>query len=214
MFDNAAEASIPRSNKLAQDYSSFMLVGKGMEEMRWFLLPYEAHLYLTGCRLPQVKVPFRPRNYETDNWYGEEYLDEWDHHWNPRLWEKLTEDKRAGAAPHITCNWQWTIYPSNQSPSHRIQPSRHKLYLTQGELAGKKKASASMSCLYSTEINTSVLGSTHSLASPISSGYSSGVEDGGEVEEKGGKKKGRKGREGRRNVLYGDDNRGKKCVIM
>ena len=76
----------------------------------------------------------------------------------------------------------------------------------------------SMSCLYSREVNTNAVGSTGSLASPMSSGYFSDGEENEEVEEKGGRRGRRERRRGRRgtreNTLHGDDNHGKKCVIM
>lgn len=186
--------------------------------MRWFLLPYEAHLYITDCYLPRVQVPFQPRNYESDNWYDEDYLNEWDKHWNPGFWEEVKNKRRPTeeSVPQITSRWQWTINPANHSPSHRVElPIPPKRYL---QLAGKKETSVSMSNLYYSSTKSSdLIGSTASL-SPISSGYSSGGED--RVEREEGMRRGKKERKGRGRkrrtvkVLHGDNSQDRKCIVM
>lgn len=222
MFDRAAEVSSSYSSKLAQEYSSLLLLGKEMEEMRWFLLPYEAHLYLNGCPLPRVEIPFQPRNYEEDHWYDPDYLTEWDRHWNPSYWKELQKERshkdsgvdrshkdsgvERDSDVQVTCRWQWTIYPaSDHTPSQKQQPTTPKQYVTGGQLAGKKAASVSMTCLYTSRTTANPIGSTASLASPLSSGYSSA----GEEREEEGQKKGKRKR-GRRK----GHNDPKKCAVM
>ena len=205
MFDRAAEFSNIHSSKLAQEYSNLLLLGKEMEEMRWFLLPYEAHLFLNGCPLPRVQIPFQPRNYEEDNWYDPDYLTEWDRHWNPSYWRELQKKRiHKDSGVQVTCQWQWTIYPaSDHTPSQK--PTTLKQSVTPGQLRGKKAASVSMTCLYSSRTKANPTGSTVSLASPLSSGYSS---DRDEREEEG-EKKGKR-RRGRRK----GPNDPKKCAVM
>lgn len=172
--------------------------------MRWFLLPYEAHLYLNGCPLPRVQIPFQPRNYEEDNWYDQDYLTEWDKHWNPSYWRELQREKSHKESDvEVTCQWQWTIHPANAG--QRLPPNKPKHYGIQGQLAGKKGASVSMTCLYSSRTTANPIGSTASLASPASSGYSSA----GEEREEEGDKKGKR----RRRRRKGHSNP-KKCAVM
>ncbi|CAI8057896.1 hypothetical protein GBAR_LOCUS31510, partial [Geodia barretti] len=147
LFERAAEESVPRSSQLARDYSALMLLGKEMEEMRWFMVPYEAHLYLTGSCPPVIRVPFEPRDYTHGDWYSSQYLNEWNKHWNPHYWEETKRERELGEDPVIIHQWQWTIYPANRSPTHKIQlqPIRDK---GPGGMR-EKKAFASMECLYS-----------------------------------------------------------------
>ena len=218
LFERAAEESVPRSSQLARDYSALMLLGKEMEEMRWFMVPYEAHLYLTGSCPPVIRVPFEPRDYTHGDWYSSQYLNEWNKHWNPHYWEETKRERELGEDPVIIHQWQWTIYPANRSPTHKIQlqPIRDK---GPGGMR-EKKAFASMECLYSEREAEG----GESPNSPRSSGYSSEGEEGHdtttpEVKGHGGKRRRRKGKRSGKSrqvvITYGEDSRqGKKCVVM
>ena len=220
LFEGAAKESGRRSSKLAQDYCSLMLLGKEMEEMRWFMVPFEAHLYLTGCRPPAIQVPFQPRDYTRSDWYTSQYLNEWDKHWNPSYWEKTKSEREEN--PVIR---QLTIYLVNQSPAHKIQlqPIRDEC---KGGLR-EKKAFVSMECLYNLREVEERRGSVGKRPGSLdSSGYSSVGEEGqGTVTEAKGKAKRRrrrKGKAGKRSgksgqvvITYGEDShQGKKCAIM
>ena len=199
-------------------------MGREMEEMRWFLVPYEAHLYLTGSsRPPSIRVPFQPRDYEGDNWYDSQYLDEWDRHWNPAYWKEVEEQRNSGqfssyyVAP--TCRWQWTIYPANQSPVPMIQLQPVTEKVGGGQLlVRRKKAFASLECLYSEEMKIESVGSMGSLESPLSSGYSSDGdrgEDTGEVREVREVRRRRRRRSKLRVSSQSHDSlSGKKCIVM
>lgn len=220
LFERAVEESVPRSSQLAQDYSTLMLLGREMEEMRWFMVPYEAHLYLTGCHPPAIKVPFQPRDYEHDHWYSRQYLEDWDRHWNPHYWEEVRREREAekknGEDPGN--QWQWTIYPATRSPTHMIHLQPIRLQPKGGHPTCEKKAFASMECLH----NLREVERRESPVSPPSSGYSSEGEEREETAEakkhrrKGKRKKARSsGKNGRVVISYGEDSRqGKKCVIM
>ena len=213
LFERASEESLARSSQLAQSYSELMLLGKEMEEMRWFLVPYEANLYLSGSHPPPITVPFQPRDYERDDWYGSEHLEQWDKHWNPSYWEKVKSKMTSeGDAPVISRLWQLTIYPANQSSGHRIQLQPIRDELSGGVSVRRKKAFASLECLHQPPEEEEGEGALEHPGSPLSSGYSSEGEE--PAETRGGVKK--RGKRSRRfGVEYGEDTRqGKKCVVM
>ena len=194
--------------------------------MRWFLLPYEAHLFLSGCPLPHVQVPFEPRDYESDNWRDDEYLNEWDKHWNPSFWEDVKDERlaaKAAKAPQTNSLCQWTIYPTINSPDHKRdeKPDKTPRYRPQGNLIGTKKGSVSMSCLYTSRMNADPIGSTGSLvlSSHGSSGYSSGEGDREDREAgktgKSGRRRGwRKGRREKKTNSTEPQLHTNKCVVM
>lgn len=183
-----------------------------MEEMRWFLVPYEAHLYLTGTKPPKIQIPYEPRNYERDTWYTSDYLNEWDEHWNPGYWEEVKSQRISGQQSSVEKSrnqWQWTIYPANHSPIH-LQPISYYEPLS----TRRKKAFASVECLISSEMKVDTNGSTASLASPRSSGYSSddaiGKDTVVEVSE-------RRERFNNKKTMFPfdhDSRSGKKCIVM
>ena len=188
--------------------------------MRWFLLPYEAHLYLSGCPLPRVQVPFEPRNYESDNWRDDEYLNEWDKHWNPSFWEDVKDKRLAAKAPQTTSLWQWTIYPANNSPDQERDENPNKTP-PEGHLIRTKKGSVSMTCLYTSRMNIDPIESTGSLTLSFhgSSGYSSGEEERRNSKtEKSGKGRGRRWRKGRngkeKSLNEPQPHSNNKCVVM
>ena len=224
LFDRASEESMARSSQLARDFSDLMLLGREMEEMRWFLVPYEAHLYLTGPRPPAVSIPFQPRDYKNDSWYTRHYLDDWDMHWNPTYWEAVKNERGLinREPPVISRRLTMTIYPANQSHTQKIQlqPIRQEQARHSGDLSvRRKKAFASLECLYlSQEEECERSGVGEHPASPLSSGYSSEGEAPAETElqERKRRKKKRSTRSGGRvDITAGEDTRqGKKCTIM
>ena len=218
LFEKARKDSIPLSRQQAQDYSNLLLLGSETEEMRWFLVPYEAHLYLTGCHPPLVQVPFTPRNYECDEWYDDEYLNEWDRHWNPGLWVEVESQRTRAVQPAAvserTSQWLMTIYPANQTPTREIhlQPLKDEElhHLQGGQEVRKKKAYLSMESLYMTRED--VKESTSSYVSPQSSGYfSDGEREEGQTRAKR-KLKRRKGNTTAQQSV--DTHNGNKCAIM
>ena len=218
LFDQAMENSMGRSSQLAQDYSSLMLLGKEMEEMRWFMVPYEAHLCLTNCHLPKIQVPFKPRNYEHDNWYSKEYLNEWDKHWNPSFWEETKAQRSSEKSTAvITRSYrQLTIYPADQRPRHKIQLQPITDEPSSNSRAVRRKVFVSMEQLHVGDMRSSgISGSTGSLASPRSSGYSSDHDVQEDTEEAVVRRKTKRRRRKIIEIVHSDDTRhGKKCVVM
>ena len=214
LFERAGEESVPRSSQLAREYSAMMLLGREMEEMRWFLVPYEAHLFLTSSHPPPaIQVSFQPRDYENDDWYSHQFLKEWDKHWNPHYWEEVKHERETeGDAPVISHRWQWTIYPANRSPAHKVQLQPIRDEPSRELSARTKKAFASLEYLY-TPKEEEDWGSMEHPVSPHSSGYSSDLEEVTEVKGRGKRSKEKRNR--RVEITYGEDSRqGKKCAIM
>ena len=193
LFDEA-KLTATSCTDLEDEYSSLLLMGKEMEEMRWFLLPYEAQLHLLGCPLPSVHIPFEPRNYESEQWRPVDYRDEWDRHWNPSYWK----DTRGRS----TQDGQWVLYPAAPNQNGLRAPT----HLTQGYLLGTRRGSVSLTCLYSSQCVD--LGSTGSLDQPSSFGGS------GEVrwrkrlwKRRWGERKGKQ----KQSITFNQQN---KCVVM
>ena len=157
LFD-AAPASCPPLSHVTSSYSSLLLLGKELEEMRWFLLPHEAQLQLTGHSAGFFRVPFEPKAYESDQSCLSIVADEWDRHWNPSYWQKTRERRgREG---------QWMLYPAISRPNG--VPARY------GQGTPIRVKSMSLTCLYTDRFadTTGSTGSLNGLSSDSSGGES------------------------------------------